>query len=673
MSSPSQRRGGCGHMMAGFDHHTVCARCRDKKKGSDPCVKSPPESCDHCDLLTPEQRTQLSTPSYKLKKERKEAKSSTPIKDSDTLSPTLVDPALVSVVGVVDGQGTSGASGLSGPEEKRRKSEKKSEKKSASKSVKPDKSVKSPSRPASSSSSTGQGKSTAPSTDSKLSDLDKKWSDRFNRLEALLMAKTLDRPQEPVFGTVKVTPSHAPPADLIRPEPFIQPTTLPQPADTALVSPATDPVPHGSSTTSKASSSGLPELAQPRQKRPATAFDISKKDASPSSDSESDSLSSDHPLVDIFPEKGELSDDMEANASDHDQSLSEEQSYRETMRGIRSFMNWSHIPDIDTGATTSEDNPFSGPKMHTPGKVSVSLPTDEWLCKKLSKLNLTLTQGYPTRASEAGGLLRDQFVRPPKSQTKWYGCHPNPKKDSDQAVTAWHTGSSRLNSGYLRIARQAGIASAPPMSRPISQENLRKWEKSARESTIICNQAAGFNRCLLKVQQNMGAQLKAIRVESKGKAPTKASAAVDELQFLLDFNASVCQSMAKAVEHLTEFVFVNMANATLLRRDSYLAYLKAGVKADTLNALRTSPLHVETLFPDSCVKKAEEDITDFDRNKSGSVYKGRRYHLYERQEQRSDRKQDKPAWKNLSRTQRRKNKGKQQYSSRPAKGQQQYK
>ena len=385
----------------------------------------------------------------------------------------------MSVVGVVDGQGTSGASGLSGPEEKRRKSEKKSDKKStSSKSVKPDKSVKSPNRPASSSSSTGQGKSTAPSTDSKLSDLDKKWSDRFNRLEALLMAKTLDRPQEPVFGTVKVTPSRAPPADLIRPEPFIQPATLPQPTDPALASLATDPVLHGSTTTSKASSSGLPELAQPRQKHSVTAFDTSKKDASPSGDSESNSLSSDHPLVDIFPEEGELSDDLEANASDHDQSLSEEQSYRETMRGIRSFMNWSHIPDIDSGATTSEDNPFSGPKMHTPGKVSVTLPTDEWLCKKLSKLNLTLTQGYPTRASEAGGLLRDQFVRPPKSQTKWYGFQPNPKKDSDQVVTSWHTGSSHLNSGYLRIARQAGIASAPPMSRPISQENLRKWEKS---------------------------------------------------------------------------------------------------------------------------------------------------------------------------------------------------
>ena len=229
------------------------------------------------------------------------------------------------------------------------------------------------------------------------------------------------------------------------------------------------------------------------------------------------------------------------------------------MRGIRSYMNWSHIPDIDSGTTTSEDNPFAGPKMHTPGKVSVNLPTDEWLCKKMSKLNLTLTQGY--RKHRKGGLLKDQFVRPPKSQSKWYGFHANPKKDSDQTVSSSHTGSSRLNSTYLRIARQAGIASSPPMSCPISQETQRKWERSARESTVICNH--GFNRCLLKIQQNMNTQLKAIRVESKGKTLARVSSAVDELQFLLDFNSSVCQAMAKSMEHLTEFVFVNMANTTL--------------------------------------------------------------------------------------------------------------
>ena len=79
----------------GFDPHSVCAHCRDKKKGTDPCVEKPEVDCALCNTLTPEQLTQLSTPSYKLKKEKKEAKSSTPSKEqaADTLSPTLVDPA----------------------------------------------------------------------------------------------------------------------------------------------------------------------------------------------------------------------------------------------------------------------------------------------------------------------------------------------------------------------------------------------------------------------------------------------------------------------------------------------------------------------------------------------------------------------------------------------------
>ena len=104
MSSPSQRRGGCGHLMAGFDLHSVCARCRDKKKGKDPCVEKPDSECQHCKVLTVEQLAQLSTPSYKLKKEKQD-KSVTPSKDplsSVTLSPTLVDPARVSVIRAVD-------------------------------------------------------------------------------------------------------------------------------------------------------------------------------------------------------------------------------------------------------------------------------------------------------------------------------------------------------------------------------------------------------------------------------------------------------------------------------------------------------------------------------------------------------------------------------------------
>ena len=325
-----------------------------------------------------------------------------------------------------------------------------------------------------------------------------------------------------MFGTVKVTPAHAPPANVVRPDPFLKTVSQPlQVTDPAVDSPATDSSQPRPAARASTSAQPAPAARETVQRQLTTAFDTSRKDSPSSSASDTDSLSSDRPPIDIFPEEGELSDDPEANLSDQEQSLSEEQSYRETMRGIRLYMNWEHIPDIDSSATTSEDNPFPGPKVHTPGKVSVNLPTNEWLCRKMSRLNITLVQGYPTRTSEAGGLLRDQFVRPPKSQQKWYGFHANPKKDSGQTVSTWHTGSSRLNSTYLRIARQAGIATSPPMSRPISQENLRKWERSARESTVICNHAAGFNRCLLKIQGNMNNQLKALRVESKGKAAAK--------------------------------------------------------------------------------------------------------------------------------------------------------
>ena len=131
---------------------------------------------------------------------------------------------------------------------------------------------------------------------------------------------------------------------------------------------------------------------------------------------DTDSDISDRSPVDLFVEEGELSDqDLEASVADPDLTLSEEQNYRETMSGIRSFMGWSHIPEMDTTASRSEDNPFTGPKTQPTGKVSVSMPTDEWLCNKMGKLNLTLTEGYLSRSSEGGGLLKDQFVCPPRS------------------------------------------------------------------------------------------------------------------------------------------------------------------------------------------------------------------------------------------------------------------
>ena len=55
-----------------------------------------------------------------------------------------------------------------------------------------------------------------------------------------------------------------------------------------------------------------------------------------------------------------------------------------------------------------------------------------------------------------------------------------------------------------------------------------------------------------------------------------------------------------------------MANLTLVRRDSYLEHLKTGVKPDTFSALRNCPLNTHALFPDAVIRKAEDEIQQFE-------------------------------------------------------------
>ena len=60
------------------------------------------------------------------------------------------------------------------------------------------------------------------STEAKIAELDQMWSDRFIQLQALLMARTLDR--ELTVQIVKVAPTDSPPAGMVRTsDPFIKP------------------------------------------------------------------------------------------------------------------------------------------------------------------------------------------------------------------------------------------------------------------------------------------------------------------------------------------------------------------------------------------------------------------------------------------------------------------
>ena len=169
MSLPGQRKGSCGHIMASFDKHSRCARCRDKGHGEDPCVKH--LACEFCDLLTPEQLLQLSTPTYKIRKEKQKSKE------------VLVDPSTVTVVSQADQEGTDRSS-------------------AANSSV--------------------EFALPTPSFRKELQELDEKWSVRMARLEALLTMGQRPPSQQPSFSPVKVPVKHQAPAGALSQTPFMQ-------------------------------------------------------------------------------------------------------------------------------------------------------------------------------------------------------------------------------------------------------------------------------------------------------------------------------------------------------------------------------------------------------------------------------------------------------------------
>ena len=169
--------------MAGFDTHSKCARCRDKGLGDDPCVLK--KECVICKGFTPEQSLQLATSTYRDRKDKKTTSNAT-----TSSTPTLVDPAHVSVLGKV--------------EKVKAVQTTPSKKTKCSESPKPSASKK-------------RSSSSRPTTED-LQHLDDKWGERFSRLEAMLLAKAFTVQVELVVKPASdVTPSQKPFLTLVPP------------------------------------------------------------------------------------------------------------------------------------------------------------------------------------------------------------------------------------------------------------------------------------------------------------------------------------------------------------------------------------------------------------------------------------------------------------------------
>ena len=165
--------------MALFDGHLKCAQCRDKGVGDEPCVLK--KDCPICRALNPEQIEQLATPTYRTRKEKEQKKkvSACPV----SLTPTLVDPSQVHVLGQVEGE----------------KAGKSTETTPAGKKKRPDKSPKPSNK-----------KCSSKPMSSDLKSLDEKWFQRFARIKAMLLAKSFAVPVELVKKPAAVVTSAQP-------------------------------------------------------------------------------------------------------------------------------------------------------------------------------------------------------------------------------------------------------------------------------------------------------------------------------------------------------------------------------------------------------------------------------------------------------------------------------
>ena len=382
--------------MMFFDRHSRCARCRDKSLGEDPCVLKLP--CEYCEVLTPEQVIQLATPTYKLRKEKAKSKD------------TLIDPSTVTVVAQVESQD---------------------------------------SEPVISSHNTSVDLALPqPTFRKELQELDEKWAVRMAPLEALLTIG--QRPSsQPSFSPVKAPVTHKPPSGVLSHNPFLLPSVPSSQAGPTFGPDRTQTI---TATTSSSVDmvSPLENLYQdlePVFAEPASSGPV----ASLEQCAETLPVSTWDMIQPEQVEKGELSeleDQPDVIDTETDRATSEDQNYRETVRGVRAFMGWSHIPDLEYSPTTLADNPWVGHRSQPVGKVSVLLPPEDWLCKKLENLNLVLIEGYPSKSSEPGGLHMDQYLRPPKSQSRWYGIHPAEPKDFTRPgkyVTTWPNNAAKLN------------------------------------------------------------------------------------------------------------------------------------------------------------------------------------------------------------------------------------
>ena len=287
-----------------------------------------------------------------------------------------------------------------------------------------------------------------------------------------------------------------------------------------------------------------------------------------SSDTTAASFSQQEPVlsdVDVFQDQSDKDSGEEGELSDSEiTEKNEEMNYREMVRAGRAFLGWTHIPDFkaSAGDTDRSDNPWKGKHPRTE-KVSIELPADDWLCYKMEKLNTRAAEGYPSRSQEAAGLKVYQFIRTPKSQSKWYTqsrIRQEGAQRPGKTIFGWSGSEAKLNAQFSRISKVSAYPTSGPASRPVPQKILRRWKNVPRRAHSLLTTPQGLNRCTSEIQEKISQHIFPQETVVKGKGTHKG------IEGLPVFHKSVSVALGTAFQHLADSLFIQLANFMFLHR-----------------------------------------------------------------------------------------------------------
>ena len=320
----------------------------------------------------------------------------------------------------------------------------------------------------------------------------------------------------------------------------------------------------------------------------------------------------------------DLSDDGEYDSSQEDKQPIP--SYSDTLFTSKKWLDIA-ITETDTIIAPSVFSQAS--KLKKSAEVSLVLPPAEkmvslWNFKEYEASGVSKEHdSLKTKSSRRNPLPKGLFLSFDRPPMKWYNISPQ-----------LHA-APKLQDAFRNItSSQFPMPSA--ISTPWKQFTL--WETVNRENINVLNHIFWFNSANCKATEEIERQFAIIK---SAENETDFNNALEYVQECLQLQASVNQSLGKALDSLLGSSMTMAANMLLSRRDNYLKSCSKDVTEDDISKLRNAPFTSNEVFPVDTLSEVQRNFIQWSHvNRDSKSRDSRKEHTPRHEEKRDNRSQN---------------------------------